>query len=191
MVERNMCNAVMRGTVIPPGSKSTSRANGLRRNLGYPTSGCRLRVRSRVRRSASGRRGAVADDARAWEVGRGHSSCEAGEQGRAICCGVGGAKGRGQGECAPSKHAPDTVPGSACHTRWPHAYHRVSGFQKKSPDEWGLVCKGGARDRARIRLLILDHVGNRHFEAENSCQHLAAPLKDAVEGDEGGGRGGH
>ena len=61
MVERNMCNAVMRGTVIPPGSKSTSRANGLRRNLGYPTSGRRLRVCSRVRRSASGRRGAVAD----------------------------------------------------------------------------------------------------------------------------------
>ena len=26
MVERNMCNAVMRGTVIPPGSRSTSRA---------------------------------------------------------------------------------------------------------------------------------------------------------------------
>ena len=76
-----------------------------------------------VRRSASGRRGAVADDARAWEVGRGHSSCEAGEQGRAICCGV--RKSRGQGECAPSKHAPDTVPGSACHRRWLHAYHRV------------------------------------------------------------------
>src|SRR6202023_2378088 len=121
MVERNMCNAVMRGIAVPPGSKSTSRAKGSRRNLGYPTSGRRLRVRSRVRRSASGRRGAVADDARAWEVGRGHSSCEAGEQGRAICCGVGGAKGRGRGECAPSKHAPDTVPGSACHTRWPHA----------------------------------------------------------------------
>ena len=69
MVERNMCNAVMRGTVIPPGSKSTSRAKGSHRNLGYPTSGRRLRVRSRVRRSASGRRGAVADDARAWEVG--------------------------------------------------------------------------------------------------------------------------
>jgi hypothetical protein len=42
MVERNMCNAVMRGTVIPSGSKSTSRANGLRRNLRYPTSGRRL-----------------------------------------------------------------------------------------------------------------------------------------------------
>src|SRR6266480_880277 len=143
MVERNMCNAVMRGTVIPPGSKSTSRANGLRRNLGYPTSGRRLRVRSRVRRSASGRRGAVADDARAWEVGRGHSSCEAGEQGRAICCGVGGAKGRDQGECAPSKHAPDTVPGSACHTRWPHAYHRV--FDDAFGPEVGAVCGKAAR----------------------------------------------
>src|ERR1700720_4260262 len=63
-----------------PGSKSTSRAKGSRRNLGDPTSGRRLRVRSRVRRSASGRRGAVADDERAWEVGRGHSSCEAGER---------------------------------------------------------------------------------------------------------------
>src|SRR5216684_970510 len=107
-----MCNAVMRGTVIPPGSKSTSRANGLRRNLGYPTSGRRLRVRSRVRRSASGRRGAVADDARAWEVGRGHSSWEADEQGGAIRCGAGGAKGRGQGECEPAKHGPGTEPGS-------------------------------------------------------------------------------
>jgi hypothetical protein len=37
MVERNMCNAAMRGIVVPPGSKTTSRANGSRRNLGYPT----------------------------------------------------------------------------------------------------------------------------------------------------------
>jgi hypothetical protein len=35
MVERNMCNAVMRGIVIPPGSRATSRANRSRRNLGY------------------------------------------------------------------------------------------------------------------------------------------------------------
>ena len=27
MVERNMCNAVMRGIVVPPGSRATSRAN--------------------------------------------------------------------------------------------------------------------------------------------------------------------
>src|ERR1700716_4099786 len=35
MVERNMCNAVMRGIVVPPGSRATSRANRSRRNLGY------------------------------------------------------------------------------------------------------------------------------------------------------------
>jgi hypothetical protein len=28
----------------------------------------------------------------------------------AICCGVGGAKGRDQGECEPAKHALDSVP---------------------------------------------------------------------------------
>ena len=42
LVERNMCNAVMRGIVVPPGSKSTSRANGLRWNLGYLGSGRQL-----------------------------------------------------------------------------------------------------------------------------------------------------
>ena len=41
-VERNMCNAAMRGIVVRPRSRATSRANGLRRNLGYPTSGRRL-----------------------------------------------------------------------------------------------------------------------------------------------------
>ena len=62
-------------------------------------------------RSASGRRRAEADDARAREVGRGHSSDEAGEQSGAIRCGVGGAKGRGQGECGPAKHVPGAEPG--------------------------------------------------------------------------------
>ena len=38
MVERNMSNAVMRGIVVPPGSRATSRAQGSRRNLGYPAS---------------------------------------------------------------------------------------------------------------------------------------------------------
>src|SRR5437667_8982836 len=66
--------------------------------------------------SASGRRGVVADDARAREVGLRHSSCEADEQGGAIRCGAicggancrgaGGAKGGDQGECGPAKHAP-------------------------------------------------------------------------------------
>ena len=38
MVERNMSGAAMRGTVALPGSKTTSRAKGLRRKLGDPAS---------------------------------------------------------------------------------------------------------------------------------------------------------
>jgi hypothetical protein len=41
MAERNMCSVAMRDTVVPPGSKSTSRANGSCRNLGYLVSGRR------------------------------------------------------------------------------------------------------------------------------------------------------
>src|ERR1035437_278562 len=61
--------------------------------------------------SASGRRGAEADDARTWEVRLRHSSGEADEQGRASGCRAGGAKGGGRGKCEPAKHAPGTVPG--------------------------------------------------------------------------------
>src|SRR5262249_14834439 len=73
------------------------------------------------RRPASGRRGAVADDARAWEVGLCHSSREADEQSGTIRCGAGGAKGGDQGECGPAKHAPGTEPdarvtGAGAHT---------------------------------------------------------------------------
>ena len=39
MVERNMSNAVMRGAVVLPGSKATSRAKGSHRNLGDLASG--------------------------------------------------------------------------------------------------------------------------------------------------------
>jgi hypothetical protein len=60
MVERNMCNAVMRGIVVPPGSRATSRANRSRRNLGYLVTGRHCRVRGTVRvgkvRSRSGAR---------------------------------------------------------------------------------------------------------------------------------------
>src|ERR1700733_1724158 len=71
--------------------------------------------------SASGRRGAVADDERARGVRLRHSSWEADEQGGAIRCGAGGAKGGGQGECAAAKHGPDTesgnrVTGAGAHT---------------------------------------------------------------------------
>src|SRR4249919_1013208 len=73
------------------------------------------------RRSASGRRGAVADDARSREVRLCHSSCEADEQSGPDRSGAGGAKGGGQGEGEPAKHASDTVPkmrvtGAGAHT---------------------------------------------------------------------------
>src|SRR6266699_3866330 len=61
-------------------------------------------------RSASGRRGAVADDARTREVGLRHSSCEAGEQSGAACRGAGGAKGGDQGKCEPADHVPGAAP---------------------------------------------------------------------------------
>src|SRR5262249_56363114 len=49
MVERNMCDAAMRGIVVPPGSRATSRAQGSRRNLGYLVTGRPRRVRGTVR----------------------------------------------------------------------------------------------------------------------------------------------
>src|SRR6266536_5051668 len=71
--------------------------------------------------SASGRRGVVADDARAREVGLRHSSYEAGEQSGANRCGAGGAKGGDRGECGPAKHVRDAGPdkrvtGAGTHT---------------------------------------------------------------------------
>src|SRR6516164_8140095 len=61
--------------------------------------------------SASGKRGAVADDVRRREVGPRNSSCEAGEQRGAIRRGVSGAKDGDQGKCGSAKHAPGSVPG--------------------------------------------------------------------------------
>ena len=41
MVERNMCNAVMRGIVVPPGSRATSRAKGSGPGYGGHNQECR------------------------------------------------------------------------------------------------------------------------------------------------------
>src|SRR5205814_8833326 len=76
------------------------------------------------RRSASGRRGAVADDARSREVRLCHSSWEADEQSRATGRGAGGAKGRGQGECEPATHAPDSEPGKRVTCAGAHTANR-------------------------------------------------------------------
>src|ERR1700731_4804848 len=88
----------------------------------------------RVRRSASERRGAVADDARTREVGLRHSSCEAGEQSGASCrgairggasrSGAGGAKGGDQGKCGPAKHVPGAEPGKRVTSAGSHTESR-------------------------------------------------------------------
>src|ERR1700726_652598 len=61
--------------------------------------------------SASGRRGAEADDARPREVRLRHSSWEVAEQHRPAGSGGDGAKGGGRGEHEPATHAPGAEPG--------------------------------------------------------------------------------
>src|SRR5438132_13505698 len=73
---------------------------------------------------ASGRRGAVADDERTWEVRLRNSSWEADEQSRATGCGVGGAKCGGQGECEPEKHAPGDGTGTCVTDAGGHTVRR-------------------------------------------------------------------
>src|SRR5665811_364964 len=95
--------------------------------------------------SASGRRGAVADDARTWGVRLRHSSCEADEQGGAIRCGVGGAKGGGQGECEPAKHGPDSEPGNRVTGAGAHTARRENTAKRRHTPEVGAVCPNWAR----------------------------------------------
>src|SRR5246127_2877429 len=63
-----------------------------------------------MERSASGRRGVEADEARAGEVRPLHNSIEADEQTWATRGGVGGAKGEDQGKHGRATHVPDTAP---------------------------------------------------------------------------------
>src|SRR5271155_3178362 len=95
--------------------------------------------------SASGRRGAVADDARTWGVRLRHSSCEADEQSGAIRCGAGGAKGGGCGECEPAKHGPDTAPGNRVTGAGAHTAHRENIAKRRYSPEVGAVCLNWAR----------------------------------------------
>src|SRR5271170_2592474 len=87
--------------------------------------------------SASGRRGAVADDARTRGVRLRHSSCEADEQSGAICCGAGGAKGGGRGECEPAKHGPDTEPGNRVTGAGAHTARRENIAKRRETPEVG------------------------------------------------------
>src|ERR1700682_1802030 len=105
--------------------------------------------------SASGRRGAVADDERTRGVRLRRSSCEADEQCGAIRCGAGGAKGGGQGKWGPAKHAPGTEPGkrvtgAGAHTASSKAkeegeVHRAPPPYQHRPPRTGVPRTQGAR----------------------------------------------
>src|SRR6516165_5247305 len=66
-------------------------------------------------------------------------SWEADEQSRATGRGAGGAKGGGQGECEPAKHAPDSEPGKRVTRAGAHTAKRKKG--KASPSN----TQGGSR----------------------------------------------
>src|SRR6266536_5880261 len=97
------------------------------------------------RRSASGRRGAVADDARSREVRLCHSSWEADEQSGPDRRGAGGAKGGGQGECEPAKHAPDSEPGKCVTGAGAHTANRNDKTLCRHTPKVGAVCPNWAR----------------------------------------------
>src|SRR5262249_59167789 len=120
MVERNTSSAVMRGTNRRAGVEEHITC----KRTASETGRSRVRPLGLGRRSASGKRGAVADDARAREVGPRNRSCEACEQGGANRCGVGGAKDGDQGECAPAKHVPGTGPGKRVTGAGAHTEYR-------------------------------------------------------------------
>src|SRR6202030_396380 len=106
--------------------------------------------------SALGRRGAVANDERSWEVRLRHSSAEADEQSRATGCGAGGAKGGGQGECEPAKHAPGAAPGkrvtgAGAHTASRKATEEGTVHFALPPSQHRLTPAGIFRAQARSR----------------------------------------
>ena len=112
--------------------------------------------------SASGRRGAEADDARTGEVGLRHSSDEAGEQGRATGCGVGGAKGGDQGEHGRATHAPDAEPG------------------KRVPGAGPCTASSKARKKERFTALLHHVTVDLLREAYFALKRDAAPGVDGV-----------
>ena len=118
-LEGNMCGTAMRGADALPGSKATSRAKGSYRNLGDLVSGRQaLRERDGPHREGEEPKpmmhGREKSDPAIVAVKPANKAKEAHCGG--ICgggrSGVGGAKGGGQGECAPAKHVLGSEPGS-------------------------------------------------------------------------------
>src|SRR5207302_8839690 len=80
---------------------------------------------------ASGRRGAVADDERTWEVRLRNSSWEADEQSRATGCGVGWSQVRRPRGMRASKARAGCKTGKVCHRRW-SAYGKSQGNGRRN-----------------------------------------------------------
>ena len=78
-------------------------------------------------------------------------------------CGVGGAKGGGQGECASAKHGPGTVAGEPCHKRW-SAYGKPQG-------------KGRRRSSPRSSTTSALTISQRH---SSELKETAAPGVDGL-----------
>src|SRR3954447_12580167 len=117
------------GVVRDPGMHARSWHGN--REISRPTTG------PRAVWSASGRRGAGADDARTGEVRPRHRSGEAGEQRRATVRGGGGAKGEGRGERGSGPHAPGSGPGKRVKGAGP----RTASCKTASPSD----TQGGSR----------------------------------------------
>jgi hypothetical protein len=120
-LEGNMCGTVMRGADALPGSKATSRAKGSHRNLGDLVSGRRRRVpcvyggpHREGKEPKPMMHGPEKSDLVIVAMKPANKAKEA--HCRGVCggerSGVGGAKGGGQGECAPAQHVLDPEPGS-------------------------------------------------------------------------------
>ncbi|MCY1530392.1 hypothetical protein D9M68_655760 [compost metagenome] len=100
--------------------------------------------------SASGRRGAVADDERTGEVRLRRISEEACEQCREIGRGVGGAKGGDQGEHGSAQHVPGAEPGkrvtgagtctASCKAAEEGAVHRSAASRHGRPASGVVLC---------------------------------------------------
>jgi hypothetical protein len=140
MAERNMCSVVTRDIVVPPGSKSTSRANGSRRTLGGLASGRQtLRERDGPHREGEEPKptmyGHEKSDLVIVAMKRTKKAKQAYRGG--ICGGgrggAGGAKGEGQGECAPAKHVLDAEPASRVTSAEAHTATRAVTHPRQEP----------------------------------------------------------
>ncbi len=137
-LEGNMCGTATRGADALPGSKATSRAKGSHRNLGGLASGRQdLRERDGPHREGEEPKPMMHGHEKSDLVIVAMKPANKAKEARCggICgggrSGVGGAKGGGQGECAPATHALDselgsrdtragayTAPFAVTHPRW-------------------------------------------------------------------------